>query len=34
VLERQDAARRAVRAQAVDAAALQDSASDAPEADR
>ena len=34
VLERQDAARRAVRAQAVDAAALQDSASDTPEADR
>ena len=34
VLERQDAARRAVRAQAVDAAALQDSASDAPEAGR
>ena len=34
VLERQDAARRAVRAQAVDTAALQDTASDAPEAGR
>ena len=34
VLERQDATRRAVRAQAVDAAAVQDSASGAPEADR
>lgn len=34
VLERQDAARRAVRAQAVDAAAVQDSASETPEAGR
>lgn len=34
VLERQDAARRAVRAQAVDAAAVQDTTAHTPEADR
>ncbi|MCT2360961.1 aminopeptidase N [Kocuria marina] len=34
VLERQDAARRAVRAQAVDAAAAQDTTAHTPEADR